>query len=312
MNFDLNEILREELLSGDRPEDGMMHPSGDIVGPLRHTMLRMAGAPEKPDTIASQIRLETGTMWHARIGKMLEKRGIPVMREVSATRGLPVGWAGTADLMFWSEEDRGFVLCDVKTTKAEGLTYIARDGIKTEHYHQLSAYWNAFAELGYPMVNRALVWYIPMNEDYKVEGGVEPLLPEVIPMAAFDADYVSGGLWPLMNERRRLVDDYLISLIPKSSGSSGTFLTEALAPVMPREQKLFKAKDIWNLTLVPHWSAMFCPYDDSLCNCGGNEGEDKTTKIGHFEAQGGTWVYVPRAGYEDLDPAIMPKGKAPA
>jgi hypothetical protein len=308
LQFDLNEILREELLSGDRPEDGMMHPSGDIVGPLRHTMLRMAGAPEKPDTIASQIRLETGTMWHARIGKMLEKRGLPVMREVSATAGLPPGWAGTADLMFWSEADRGFVLCDVKTTKGEGLTYIARDGIKTEHYHQLSAYWNAFAELGYPMVNRALVWYIPMNEDYKVVGGVEPLIPEVMPM-----EYAS--MWPLMNQRRHLVDEYLESQIFQflnAKDGDNVFLTDKLAEPMPREQKLFKDKDKWNLTLIPHWSAMFCPYDDSLCNCGGDEGDAKTTKIGHFEAQGGAWVYVPRAGYEDYEPNTMPKVKVPS
>lgn len=307
--FDLNEILREQLLSGDRPEDGMMHPSGDIVGPLRHTMLRMAGAPEKQDTIASQIRLETGTMWHARIGRMLEARGVPVMREVSATRGLPEGWAGTADLLSWSEADRGFVLCDVKTTKGEGIQYIARDGIKTEHYHQLSAYWNAFADLGYPMVNRAVVWYVPMNEDYAIANGVEPLECEVTPMSRDD-------LWPLMIERRQLVDEYLerhVELEWKADVPTlDTFVNDKLADPMPREQKLFKAKNIWNLTLVPHWTSMFCPYDDSLCNCGGNEGEDKTTKVGHFEAQGGAWVYVPRAGYEDYDPAIMPKGKVPA
>jgi hypothetical protein len=308
LQFDLNEILRDELRSGDRPEDGMMHPSGDIVGPLRHTMLRMAGAPEKPDTIASQIRLETGTMWHARIGRMLEKRGIPVMREISATRGLPEGWAGTADLMFWSEEDRGFVLCDVKTMKGEGLTWIERDGIKTEHYHQLSAYWNAFAALGYPMVNRALVWYIPMNEDYKVEGGVQPLIPEVVPMAANGPE----ELWPRMNSRRMDVDEYLAAVPFDEYPLDDFYINEYLAEPMPREQKLFKDKDKWNLTLMPHWTAMFCPYSDDLCNCGGNEGDAKSTKIGHFEAQGGVWMYVPRTGYEDYIPELMPKVKVPS
>ncbi len=305
MNFDLNEILREELLSGDRPEDGMMHPSGDIVGPLRHTMLRMAGAPEKPDTIASQIRLNTGTMWHDWIGEILEKKGIPVMREISATAGLPDGWAGTADFLFWSEEDRGFILCDLKTTKGEGIAYIERDGIKTEHYHQLSAYWNAFVEMGYPMVNRAQVWYVPMNEDYKVKDGVQPLLCEVIPMERAD-------LWDAMVGRRYLVDEYLNGLqIPWDERTMDEYLTPDLAPPMPREQKLFKDKDKWNLTLMPHWTAMFCPYDDSLCDCGGKEGEDKSTKIGHFEAQAGMWVYVPRDGYERMEPNLMPKVKVP-
>ncbi len=299
LQFDLNEILREELLSGDRPEDGMMHPSGDIVGPLRHTMLRMAGAPEKPDTIASQIRLETGTLWHNFIGEMLEKRGIPVMREISATPGLPEGWAGTADLLFWSEIDRGFVLCDIKTTKGEGISYIERDGIKTEHFHQLSAYWNAFVEMGYPMVNRAMVWYVPMNEDYKVEYGVQPLLCEVTPLPLDE-------LWPEMIYRRELVEAYLDEV-----EDNQRLVNDLLAPPMPREQKLFKDKDKWNLTLIPHWTAMFCPYDDSLCNCGGDEGDAKTTKIGHFEAQGGAWVYVPRAGYEDYTPTTMPKVKVP-
>jgi hypothetical protein len=58
---------------------------------------------------------------------------------------------------------------------------------------------------------------------------------------------------------------------------------------------------------------MFCPYDDSLCNCGGDEGDAKTTKIGHFEVSAAnTWLYVPRAGYENYKPELMPKGKVPS
>ena len=112
---DLSDLLRKKLAKSRRPPDGLLHASGDLLGSLRHAQLRLAGAPTIESEIVSDIRLMTGTMWHRFIGQMLVEAGVHFEQEIDVTPGLPEGWAGTADALFWSTEHRGFVLGDFKT-----------------------------------------------------------------------------------------------------------------------------------------------------------------------------------------------------
>jgi hypothetical protein len=299
----LVDLVNDTLRGNFRPEDGMLHPSGDLIGSLRHTQLRIAGAPRKPEGLVSAVRLQTGTMWHSWFGDMLESKGLPVMREVRMDRGLPAGWSGTADFLWWSAEYNAFVLADLKTIKGEGIQYIERDGAKEEHIWQLSAYYWAAVNMGLPMVDRVQVIYLPMNEVYK--DPVSPTIQEVVPL---QEDYVRM----VMTNRKEAVDRYLVSfemnrvrMMPEMPpGYPDVFLTDALAPPMERVQKLMKAKEKWDVVMVPHWSAMFCPFDPYLCPCS----TLGTTKVGHWEDAGlGEWVYVPREGF-DVAPLVAPKG----
>ena len=60
-------------------------------------------------------------------------------------------------------------------------------------------------------------------------------------------------------------------------------------------QKVYwnKQQGVFDLKLVPHWSAEFCPYPDELCGCS----KQGTTKVGHYTLDGN---YVPRKDYEDV------------
>src|SRR5690242_14092074 len=152
-NLGLVDLLYDDLSQDDWGSDGLLHAS-ELVDPLRHVMLRMAGAPRKPKTIAELVVLETGKMWHKRIAQTLYNKGLPFMNEVKITDGLPDGWGGQADYLVWDHTRRGFILYDLKTTKASGLQYIARDGAKKEHIWQTSGYWWALKRMGYPVLNR--------------------------------------------------------------------------------------------------------------------------------------------------------------
>lgn len=313
MAFDILPILEASLRHDDWGSDGLLHASTDLVGPLRHTMLRMAGAPAKPKTWVDLVTLETGTMFHKRFQDALEAARLPVMREVRITEGLPEGWSGTADTLIWDADLRAFVLYDYKTQRGEGMRYIEMDGAKRDHVWQSSAYWHALAELGYPIYNRVKIIYIPKNQPRDIDEPLEPIVTEVKPLPRDE-------VWEVMNARKAVVDDYLESLTALDDPrwddpamephvSPGWFLTPELAPPMPRQQKLMKAKDAWNVVLVPHWTSMFCPYSSDLCDCGHDLEQHKTTKIGHFVKQGGEWVYEVREGYELVEPEVQPVGK---
>lgn len=297
IGVDLVEVINDALKRENREPDGLLHPSGDLIGPLRHTQLRLAGAPYKENPLVSAVRLKTGTFWHDWLGETLERRGLPVMREVRMNAGLPEGWGGTADFFFWSHEYNGFVLADLKTIKGEGIKWIHRDGAKDEHLWQLSAYYWAAVALGMPIVDRIQVIYLPMNDVVKEEDPIEPTIQEAVPLPY-------ELVWGRMVERRQLVDEYLSNLpahtLEWENHSNDTYLIPELAPPMERVQKLMKNKDKWDVVLVPHWSAMFCPFDVELCPCS----TLGTTKVGHWEGD----VYIPRAGYESYTPEVAPKG----
>lgn len=296
--FDLSDLLSEKFARERRPPDGKLHPSGDLIGSLRHSQLRAAGAPTVETDIVSDTRLMTGTLWHTWFEGIFDR--LPVMTEVKLDRWLPRGWSGTADWLIWSDKYRAFILGDLKTTKGEALPFIERDGIKQEHLWQLSSYWYAARAMGIPLVDAFCVFYLPMN----ATGTAAPLLLEAAPL---DEALVLGT----MESRWHATETYLGALPPDLLSTAGLpnaekFINEYLAPVQERVQVLRynKPQGVYDVKLAPHWSAQFCPYPSELCNC--NEGG--TEKIGHYAAvevdDVMTVQYVPRNGYAEFIPTV--------
>lgn len=248
-------------------------------------MLRMAGAPEKQNDIVTDTILEIGTLMHRRVADVFLSLGLPFMQEVKLDRWLPEGWGGTADWIFYHPEYEAWVLGDLKTTTGEGIPFIAREGVKENHHHQLSAYWHALVHMGLPMVKGMAVLYLPKNRAKNTK--TEPLLVEAEPL---NPEY----LGQLMRERRDAVDTYLASVTPDYFGRPTQYLTEALAPPQDRVLKVVWNRDKYDVKLVPHWSAQFCPYEDDLCDCD-KQGE---TKVGEYTQDG----YKARKGYEQVNP----------
>jgi hypothetical protein len=287
---DLRELLHKRLLEQRRPPDGLLHASGDLLSSLRHT------------EIASDIRLMTGTMWHAWIAEALVKAGVPFMQEVRLAPWMPEGWSGTADAVFYDAERRAFVLGDYKTTKGEAIRWITKGGAKDEHLWQLSSYWHALYDMGLPLVKGFGVLYLPMNDTADRDERIEPVVVECEPI---DRDTIYG----LMRTKWELCQEYLASRdgavrAGMRLADTEDYLTDKLAPEMARVQKIVwdGKKSVFEVKLVPHWSTQFCPYPEELCSCS----TQGTTKIGHYTLDG---AYEPRSGYEHELPMVEPSEK---
>lgn len=298
IDTNITELLSNALRGDERPPDGKLHPSGDLIGSLRHAQLRAAGAPtiavSKSDLVSS-VRLMTGTMWHTYFENLF--RGQPVMLEVQLDRWLPNGWSGRADWILWSSEYEAFVLGDLKTTKGEGMQFL-NGKVKDEHLWQASAYWHALNRMGLPLVKGFFVYYLPMNT---VSGtDLEPVVIEATPLPE---ETVLG----VMTERWEKTAAYLNRVAHSSAKFEAKadigdpvplsiYMNNELAPEIPRKmtQAWNSKQGVIDVKLAPHWTAQFCPYPTELCNCRNTP----TTKIGHWENQDGTAVWNPRKGWE--------------
>jgi hypothetical protein len=281
---DLRGLVRKRLLEQRREPDGLLHASGDLLGSLRHAQLRLAGAPTIESELVSEVRLMTGTMWHTWLGESLVRAGVPVMQEVKLTPWLPEGWAGTADWVFYSAEHRAFVLGDLKTIKGEGMRWVLKEGAKEEHLWQLSCYWHALYDMGLPLVKGFGVIYLPMNDTTDRGERIEPAVMECEPIPR-------EVIFPVMEARWAATQEYLYELPPNKgayrevlSGDYSIFLTDKLAAPMARVQKIVWGgrSNVFDVKLVPHWSADYCPYSEELCPCS----TQGTTKIGHYTLDG--------------------------
>lgn len=303
---DLVGVLRRGLDRDRRPPDGLLHCSGDLLGPLRHSQLRLAGAPMIEDALVSAIRLRTGTMWHDHFRDLFVREGLAAMGEVRLDRWLPTGWSGTADWLFWDFDKRAFRLGDLKTTKGSGIQWVERDGIKPEHRYQLSAYYHALKVARVPLVRAPFVCYLPMDKD--PDRDTEPVLIEFEPVP-------KDELWALMDERWNACQEYLMAIDdererfaletgqhPMDYPTDDDVLNDKLAPPADRVQKLFfdRKNDQWDVKLVPDWRTRFCPFPNELCDCS----TQGSTKIGHYK----DGEYVPRKGYENVIPLLRPAG----
>jgi hypothetical protein len=263
---DLPRFFLDEIKKQERKPDGLLHPSGDLIGSLRHSMLRAAGAPRRERPIAQDIRLMHGTLWHEWFHAALEKAHVNFQYEVDVTPWLPEGWSGTADWLFWVPEYQAWVLADLKTTKGESIFYLKKDGAKDEHIWQISAYYWALVHSGRPMLNTVAIMYWPMN-DTNDSVDVEPVLNEIAPIN-------EDVILPVMQSRWDLTQEYLSRV-----AETGNYVNDLLAPEQDREQKIsWNAKQkVFDVKLVPHWSARFCDYPD-YCDCS----QQGTNKIGHW------------------------------
>lgn len=300
--FDFAEIIRDELEQGRRSNDGLLHASSHLTGSLRHAQLDVVGAPKIENDLVSNLRMFTGTMYHTWLADTLRKLGIPFMAEVNLTPWMPSGWGGTADYLILNPDLDAFVLSDLKTTKGEGMYFIKRDGAKLEHMWQLSMYWHAAKKMfgrTAKIAKVVAVLYLPLNDTRNKEEVIEPTLVDFEPIP----------LDELMAEatfRAEAVTTYKDSLPPNYYNepdhlSLGEYLTEALAPVQERVQTIYydRKTETWDVKLMPHWSAQFCPFPVELCDCS-TQGQ---TKIGMYDTDG---TYIPRTGYEDTVPTVAP------
>lgn len=296
--LDLTEVIYEELLAGRRENDGLLHPSGHLRGSLRHTQLDVAGAPKLPQALIREVPMWTGTMWHEYIQGRLKRLGVPCMQEVNLTPWLPPGWGGTADLFIWNPSLRAFVLVDLKTTKGDSLKWIRKDGAKLEHVWQVSSYWHAAKKAGWPLAKEALLYYLPMSDTRDQYESAEPLEIEVSPIPLSE-------LRPHMKTRQEAVQAYLDSLpfghevgVPLPLDD---YLTDELAPVQEREQKLWfeRRTGQWKLKLSPNWSTRFCAFPLEVCDCS----TQRETIVGAWAPDGD---YIPRDGFEDIVPELAP------
>jgi hypothetical protein len=306
LDFDIESLLRRKLEADRRPPDGKLHASGDLIGSLRHSQLKLAGAPTVESDIVGDVRLRTGTLIHNDFERIF--RGKPVMLEVKLDEYLPEGWSGTSDYVIWNRERRAFVLGDLKTVKAEALPWILKEGVKDSHMHQLSAYWYALRKMGIPLIEGYGVLYLPITQD--VREPVQPTWQEGTPL---DEAYMDT----LMASRWNAAQAYLASI--KGGKSNKRFLTAELADVQERELKAY-----WNkaaskagkketpgveVKLVPNWSSTYCEFPTDLCDCR----LQKPEKLGTWMATAEGVVFTPSRGkegmYDPADPAGQPSPK---
>lgn len=300
-------MLRNALAGDRRPPDGMLHPSSDLTGPMRHVMLSAAGAPTAESETASDVRLMIGTLLHSYMEGIF--RGKPAMLEVKLDKWLPQGWSGTCDWLVWNHERRAFVLGDLKSIRADGLIYIQTDGIKREHLHQVSLYWHGARNMGLPLLKGFGVYYLP--KEPIIGQKIEPMWVEGTPLPY---DYI----WPLAEERRLAVDAYLEELrAPRPKAGVVPFVNDSLAPTSDKELRLMwngtaikrkgKAAPAWELKWMPIWQTTYCPFPNELCDCS----EQRPEKVGHwsFDEDGISRFTLSRG--KSLDGrAVIPMSKA--
>lgn len=288
---DLPSLLMEAIESDKRLPDGKLHASSDLVGSLRHTQLRAIGAPTRPERTASMFRNMTGTLWHKYVESLLRDNGVQIETEVKLDEWMPEGWSGTADYIFYHPGYEAYVLGDLKTVKAENMFFVSRDGAKDEHIWQLSLYFWALVEKGLPMLNSVGVLYIPFFDTKIDTQSPSPALMEVSPLPQEIVLERAESRFKAVREVREGL-------------TRGESLESLLAPEQERMQKLIweGKRSVFNVVLVPHWSAAFCDWDEPYCTCR----DQGTTKIGHYDLEG---EYIPRKGYEDVKPVVKPTRK---
>lgn len=269
---------------------------------MRHAQLTAAGAPTIESPIAAQMPLLIGTEIHKWLGAAFESEGIPVMREIKLAQWLPEGWSGTADFLFYDPSKEAWVLADLKTSKGESYKFIRDGGAKDEHLWQVSAYWHALVEMGLPMVNGFGVIYLPKNDTTDKNERVSVIVAECKPLPR-------EQVWEQMEARWAATQAYLEEgeLPATHQRPLAAYLNDKLAPVQDRVQKMWwSAKTAtWDVKLIPHWSADYCPFPNELCDCS----EQGTTKIGHYHVVDGEVVYHPRKGFEEYEPVEAPTEK---
>ena len=237
---DLVNLFLAKIEDDRREPDGLLHCSSDLVSPLRFVQLRAIGAPTIPRPIVQDVRMFHGTLWHEWFHATLAESGIKFQYEIKLNDYLPEGWGGTADWLFFHPVLEAWCLGDLKTIKGEALYWIEKDGAKTDHIWQLSAYWHALAKSGIPLVKGFGIMYWPMNDTNDTVA--------TIPIVADCQPIPEDVLHAEMQRRYEAVEMYRTAY-----AETGKYLNAHLAPMPDREQKVYwnKLQGVFDVKLVP-------------------------------------------------------------
>lgn len=228
--MNLVELLSSELQQHPR-HTGYLHCSTHLTDIDRHILMDYYEYPRKPTTYGDYTRVQTGTLWHDHLRGILDPTGD--MMEVPVTTGLPKGWTGTADLLWYD------TLVDIKTTTKDKMGYLSLpNSTPYEKYvWQISAYYHALENMGY-FLTEASILYIP------IDGGEFILKPvDILPKQM---------VWDRMLDVSSMIAEFE-GVLPAHPGYNYTL-------------KTVKSRKVHELYQVPPYYAAWCPFVD--CPCG--------------------------------------------
>ncbi len=250
--------LEQALHEGNRKPDGLLHCSKHTWWPLRFTQLEFAGHKMAQPELLDQITMLTGTLHHQYMEEALkkhsDKRFELVATEIDLTPHLPSGWTGTADWLFYDNQEDHCVLGDYKTIKPEGIQYLNGQP-KLEHVLQLSAYYYALEAAGYTMAPNFFVFYLPKGRlwSHKIEPAQLASPPE-------------EHIFDMMNQIRNKTLNY-------TNGIGA--LHPMPSPVYKRTWN--KVQNVFDVKQHPDWTEAYtCPFSEDICP------RTPIKKVGHW------------------------------
>lgn len=304
MDF-LPEIINEALENeeeGQNWRQDKLHVSSDLLGCTRRACLEMSEFADKAETdLYGKIRRKIGRGMHSFVGRYLKER-YDVKTEVDVSRGLPEGWAGTADFIVKDAASGEIAVYDLKVVSSSAKYYsdIAAQYYQVtnkqssqlpleDHKWQVSSYCYALKKMGIP-ATRAFVCYL-FIDNYFHFGTKYQYRP-----TEYEVDLVS--------------DEDLEKRFKEVSGRVERWKkTSVLPDYLEPEQKL-KAIPNWRkpekyvLEQRIDWRCKACPFYPRFCHPNQFEG-----KVGQFEFDysTGSYVYTDLSGGE-ANPLVFPPG----
>lgn len=127
-----------------------------------------------------------------------------------------------------------------------------------EHQWQLSAYWHALVEAGFPMLDTFAILYLPMNNVMQ-EADPEPVVIEAKPIPAED-------VYAQMESRYALTQEYASTVPnwPEWPGYIGNYLTKQPRAGGNADSKRSETED----EMILAWDAIF-RYEGGTVYCSG-------------------------------------------
>lgn len=260
-DFPMAQFIAERVMEDTKKPDGLLHPSTDLSGcEISMCHRHDPDIETKPKSQAAMTRLLIGTLVHRWLEQQMtesEWDGIEFRCEVDMTPGLPMGWAGTADVLIGQFGDGvlsepEFTLMDFKTIAGSGLGFIDLNVPKREQHYQVSAYFHAAEAMGYRMAPKVCIVHIPVSAaQYKeIESPIEQW------MTPLPRNVVFGE----MKRRSQMLKRYL-------AGEKD--LPQPMARV--QATRFNKRLNLTEHIEKDHWMTRFC--DSPLCRCGGGRVE---------------------------------------
>jgi hypothetical protein len=190
LSNEINKFLRaRDQHETDTWRNGKLHPSSDLQGCTRRTVLELAGAERSTTQSYLTLRQVIGTGLHRWLQTNLEKKH-NAETEVDVTEGLPDGWTGSADIVL-AKSGGGHALYDFKVISGAAAFFRSGQlkkvhasnksrGLPTdEQIWQVSAYAYALRKMGYEITDAQIV-YLPIDKfGYGKQVEFEPWQDEI-------------------------------------------------------------------------------------------------------------------------------------